>query len=66
VKSDDYFIANRKFTSCYNIKMSNFIGNNILFASAIDYKDYTVGYAKSNQSQCRGCEEKIAKVYCPL
>jgi len=35
-------------------------------ASAVDYKDYTVGYAKSNKSQCRGCDEKIAKVYCPL
>lgn len=26
-----------------------------------DYKDYTVGYAKSNQSKCRACEEKIGK-----
>ena len=34
--------------------------------ASVDYKDYTVGYAKSNKSQCRGCDEKIAKVYCPL
>jgi len=31
VKSDDYFIANRKFTSCYNIKISNRLWVNMLF-----------------------------------
>ena len=28
----------------------------------VNYKDYTVEYAKSNKSTCRGCDEKIAKV----
>lgn len=30
-------------------------------APAVDYKDFTVEYAKSNQSTCRACNEKIGK-----
>jgi len=35
-------------------------------AAAVDagsYKDFTTQYAKSGASTCRGCENKIAKVY---
>jgi len=32
-------------------------------AEAAIYKDFTVQYAKSGKSTCRGCENKIDKVH---
>jgi len=31
-------------------------------ADTANYKDFTTQYAKSGQSTCRGCENKIEKV----
>lgn len=45
---------------CYITGGSGAAGDNVIPGSGAN--DFTTEYAKSNRSQCRGCDDKIEKV----